>query len=180
MRTNQNINQSLTASNLDNAGEIEGAGALCHGTACTPGIGLRVLKEELQAGLLLHANHVSNSQTWQVKAALAPGIHTNLWSKMAAPLSAANFLNAVLLSKVQHLISAGHPTLVLVSRDNLQISFLTLFLPTNFFVWFSFLLSIGLLAWTKMTSYLSISTFETFAPLVTRKQSVGGEKWEST
>lgn len=38
--TNWHINLSFSASNLGNAGEIEGDGALCHGLAHMPGFGL--------------------------------------------------------------------------------------------------------------------------------------------
>lgn len=87
MKTNQNIHPSITASNRDNAGEIEGAGALRHGATCTPGIELRVLKEKLQVWLLLHAIKVSNSHARHVGPVATPGIHINLQSKMAAPPS---------------------------------------------------------------------------------------------
>lgn len=67
--TNGNICHFLIASNLGNAGEIEGAGTLCHEAAHTPGPGLRVAEteaaglDEVQAWWLLQASEDRSSQT---------------------------------------------------------------------------------------------------------------------
>lgn len=79
--TNGNINQFLLASNLGNAGEIKGAGTLCHEAAHMPGTGLRVAETEaagldkVQAWWLLCTSEGSSSQTQGVESVEAPGRH---------------------------------------------------------------------------------------------------------
>lgn len=79
--TNGNINQFLIASNLGNAGEIEGAGTLCHEAARMPGPGLRVAEteaaglDEVQAWWLLQASEEGSSQTQSAGSIVAPGRH---------------------------------------------------------------------------------------------------------
>lgn len=70
--TNQNINQSLTPSNLGSAGEIEGAGALCREAAHIPGTGLGVAGKEA-AGLEELQARLSNIKTQLVGSVVAPG-----------------------------------------------------------------------------------------------------------